>query len=303
MFDLRAARYFVAVAEELHFGRAAARLRMSQPPLSQAIRQLERDVGASLFERTNRRVSLTAAGQAFLVDCRGLLLHAENVAETPRLAAAGARARITIGSVASALTWPLPDALTLLRDRAPHIAVHIQEIDTDEAVPSLLQGRIDVAVARLSSSHPGIRTQVLLRDAFCALLPARHPRADRTDPIALEELADDHWIWLPREISPDYHDAMTAACRASGFTPRVHHWARSIASQVALVHCGAGVTIIPRASAGDLPSGVRLRPLSDDAQAVTLATSSRAAREASNELLLESIESVVITGSLPPTPA
>jgi DNA-binding transcriptional LysR family regulator len=292
MFDLRAARYFVAVAEELHFGRAAERLRMSQPPLSQAIQQLENDVGAVLLERTTRHVALTAAGSAFLDECRALLLHADTVAETPRLVATGLRGRITIGTVASGLSWPLPQALALLRAQAPQIAVRIHEIDTHEVAAGLLDRRIDVALARLSTPRGGIRTEVLLRDEFCALLPQDHALATGTGPLELPALAEEPWVWLPREISPDYHDGMAAACRAAGFSPRVHHWARSIATQIAIVQCGTGVTIIPRASAGALPDGVRARPVSHAATTVALAISSRAQRERAEELLLKHVKAI-----------
>ncbi|MEV7632967.1 LysR substrate-binding domain-containing protein [Microbacterium sp. NPDC089318] len=274
MFDLRSARYFVAVAEELHFGRAAERLQMSQPPLSQAIRQLEADVGAPLFVRTNRRVAMTPAGEAFLPECRQLLLHAAAAAETPRLAAAGVRARITVGAVASALTSLLPEVLSLVRERAPHIAVSVQEIDTHEAVSSLRQGLIDVALARLSSQRSGISSEPLVEDEFCVLLPDDH-RLAADDDVHLAELADDPWVWLEREVSPDYHDDMSAACRAAGFSPPATHTARSIASQIALVRCGVGVTIVPATMAIHLPDGVTAKPMRAAARTVTLAVSTR----------------------------
>ena len=304
MFDLRAARYFVAVAEELHFGRAAERLRMSQPPLSQAIRQLENDVGAVLLERTNRRVALTAAGSAFLEECRALLLHASAVAETPRQVATGLRGRIAIGTVASGLSWPLPQALALLRAQASRVAVRIHEIDTHEVTAGLLDRSIDMALARLSTPRGGIRTEVLLRDEFLALLPRDHPLAAGTGPLELPALAEEPWVWLPREISPDYHDEMAAACRAAGFSPRVHHWARSIATQISVVECGTGVTIIPRASAGALPGGVRARPVSRAATTVALAISSRAHREQVEELLLSHVRTVAAAAAhaAPPAP-
>lgn len=275
MFDLRSLRYFVAVAEELHFGRAAARLHMSQPPLSHSIRLLEAEVGVELFRRTNRKIALTPAGDAFLKACRALLLHAAEVAEVPRLIESGATASITIGAVASALAWPLPDALQLLRKEIPFISVRIVEIDTDEAIEQLRSGAIDLAVARLASSHSGMLTNVLLREEFCALVPSTHALADRIEPVHLLDLAEDDWVWIAREVSPDYHDEMAAACRAAGFSPRVQHWARSISSQIAIVECGEGVSIIPRSAAGSLPPNVRKIHLQDAGRAVSLATSTR----------------------------
>lgn len=279
MFDLRSARYFVAVAEELHFGRAAAKLQMSQPPLSQAIRQLELDVGAQLFIRTNRRVAMTSAGEAFLPECRQLLAHAAAVAETPQLAASGIRARVTIGAVASALTALLPSALGLIRHRAPHIAISIHEIDTHEAVRSLQHGRIDIALARLSSPRSGILSTPVVEDEFCVLLPADHPLASTNNALALSQLANDPWVWLERDVSPDYHDDMSAACRAAGFSPPATHVARSIASQVGLVRCGVGVTIVPANSAAHLPRGVAAVPLQNAARTITLAVSTRVAEQ------------------------
>lgn len=275
MFDLRSARYFVAVAEELHFGRAAQRLQMSQPPLSQAIRQLERDVGAQLLARTNRRVALTAAGEAFLPECRELLQRAETAARVPRSAASGLSSAVTIGAVASAFTWPLPTVLDALRAQAPELAIRIMEIDTHEAIERLRSGQIDLGLVRLSSPRPGLTTTTLFHDEFVALLPGAHPMASSRGRLKLADLAEDAWIWLEREVSPDYHDDMSAACRASGFSPRAAHMARSIASQIALVQCGVGVTIIPRAMAADLPSTVVARDLHNRPDAVTLAVTIR----------------------------
>lgn len=293
VFELRAARYFVAVAEELHFGRAAARLRMSQPPLSQAIRRLEREVGAQLLERTNRSVTLTAAGRAFLTECRNLLVHAEAVAETPRLTAAGARGHLTLGTVASALHWPLPDALTLLRERAPHLAVSVHELDTHQVVPQLRQGTIDIALARLATSPTGIRTRVLLEDDFVALLPAGHRLAAGHGPLDLAGLADDPWVWLPREISPDYHDDMAATCRAAGFSPQTRHLAHSISSQIALVGCGLGVTIVPETAARTAGADIIRRPIQGAAATVTYSIATRQGPGNNQTLLAACLEDAI----------
>ncbi len=275
MFDLRSVRYFVVVAEELHFGRAAERLHMSQPPLSQAIKKLEREVGARLFERSNRKVVLTPAGDAFLAACRPLLEQAAEVADVPRLAANGQRARLSVGAVASALSWPLPQALAQFQAQMPGTAISIHEIDTDEVVSRLSEGSIDVALARLAASRAAIRTHVLLREAFVAIAPATHRIAAETSPIALAGLTDESWVWITREVSPDYHDEMASAFRNGGFTPRKHHTARSIASQIAIVASGAGISIIPISQARNLPARVIARPILSPAKTVTLAVTTR----------------------------
>lgn len=275
MFDLRSARYFVVVAEELHFGRAAERLHMSQPPLSQAIRKLEREVGALLFERSSRKVALTPAGEAFLAACRPLLEQAADVADVPRRTAAGHHARVSVGAVASALGWPLPQALAQFRTQRPDVAVTIHEIDTDEVVGRLSEGSIDVALARLAASRATIRTHVLLREEFVVIAPATHPLATATTPLTLLELADEPWVWITRDVSPDYHDEMAAAFRLSGVTPRRHHTARSIASQIAIVASGTGVSLVPVSQARDLPPSLVARPVQSPATTVTLAVTTR----------------------------
>lgn len=293
MFDLRSARYFIAVAEELHFGRAAARLHMSQPPLSHAIRLLEEELGVELFRRANRKVTLTAAGEAFLSACRSLLLQAAKTVEVPRLVESGATATLTVGAVASALSWPLPQALALIRAKRPHVSIRIVEIDTDEAIELLRTGEIDIAIARLASSHSGVLTKVLLHEDFCALVPAHHEYAAQEEPLLLLDLAEDDWVWIAREVSPDYHDEMAAACRESGFSPRVQHWARSITSQIAIVQCGAGVSIIPSSASNNLPLGVKKLVLADAGRAVSLASSTRVNPELVVEELEELIEKIV----------
>lgn len=300
VFDLRSARYFVAVAEELHFGRAAERLHMSQPPLSQAIRRLEKDVGAALFERTHRKVALTPAGEAFLAACRPLLEQAANVAEIPRLAAEGHSVRLTIGAVASALTWPLPHALTRLREQSPEVSVSIEEIDTDEVVGRLGDGSIDVALARLAASRAGVRTRILLREEFIVIAPADHPAATGSAPILLSALAPEPWVWIAREVSPDYHDDMASAFRSAGFAPRRAHTARSIASQIAIVAGGNGMSIIPRSASGDLPQGVVSREIAGAGQIVTLAVSTREPSGPHEESLLKHVQDVIEAGTAGP---
>lgn len=302
MFDLRSARYFVAVAEELHFGRAAERLQMSQPPLSQAIRKLERDVGAALFERTNRKVELTPAGEAFLAACRPLLEQAAEVAEVPRLAAQGHSARLTIGAVASALSWPLPQALTHLRERTPEVSVSIHEIDTDEVIGRLGDGSIDLALARLAASRAGVRTHVLLREEFTVIAQADHPIARGSGPIPLLELSEEPWVWIARDVSPDYHDEMASAFRSAGFAPRKLHTARSIASQTAMVAGGNGISIIPRSAAANLPPGVGSREIVDGGRTVTLAVSTREApgpHEAFLERIIQHVIHSNAAGAIP----
>lgn len=298
MFDLRTARYFVAVAEELHFGRAAERLQMSQPPLSQAIQQLERDVGATLLERTNRTVTLTPAGGAFLPECRRLIEHAHTVAEIPRLVAQGFVRQLSIGAVASALHWPIPQAIDMLRERAAELTICIHEIDTDEVIRSLSDGTLDIAVARLGASRTGIRTQVILREHFVLIAPSSHAIAQSDGPVNLTTLADEQWVAIAREVSPDYHDEMTAAFRAAGFSPHRHHTARSIASQIAIVAAGAGISIVPESATRGLPRSVAARRTTSPTRTVALAMSTRQSPDR-HEILFRTCVEEVAHGPMP----
>ncbi|MFC9680269.1 LysR substrate-binding domain-containing protein [Streptomyces sp. NPDC056948] len=286
MVEIRQARYFVAVAEELHFGRAAERLQMSQPPLSQAIKQLERKLGFELLHRTQRSVALSEAGAVFLEHCRTLIRQAEDAEIAARHAATGHGGRLSLGAVASAFSWPLPLVLDQFHEDAPDIEIRTQEIDTHEAAAGLLDRTLDWAIVRQTAPVRGTTATSLFVDRFVAALPAGHPAAAADDPLDLADLAGDTWVWLNRHISPDYHDAMAAMCRTAGFSPVPTHWARSVTSQIAMVECGLGVTVVPAAASGAHPT-VRFRPLRHGAATIELTVMTRSAPGALAERLTE----------------
>ncbi|WP_347352038.1 LysR substrate-binding domain-containing protein [Intrasporangium sp.] len=247
MLEVREARYFVAVAEELHFGRAAERLHMSQPPLSQAIKALERRLGTQLLARTTRAVALTAAGEVFLRHCRGLVNAADEAEAAARQAAEGQLGLLRIGAVTSAFFDPLPGMLRAFRSTHPRVELVLQELDTRDALQALTERAIDVALVRLLAQPPGFRRRILVTEEF--VLAA--PRAWRLGepPMDLASTADLPWIWLPRRVSPDYHDKVVQCCRDNGFAPAVSNTARSIVSQLAMVSCGIGVALVPESAA------------------------------------------------------
>jgi DNA-binding transcriptional LysR family regulator len=273
MLEVRQARYFVAVAEELHFGRAAERLRISQPPLSQAIKQLERQLGCELLHRNQRSVALSAAGAVFLKECRALIRQADDAEIAVRHAATGRGGRLSIGAVASAFSWPLPIVLERFHQAAPDIEIRTHEIDTHEAAAGLLERTLDWAIVRQTAPVRGTTATSLFADRFVAALPAGHPAAGTTAPVDLAELAGDVWVWLHRDISPDYHDAMAATCRSAGFSPIPAHWARSVTSQIAMVGCGLGVTVVPAAAGAD--PAVRFRPCTHPTSVIELTAMTR----------------------------
>ena len=260
MIEVREARYFIAVAEELHFGRAAGRLHMSQPPLSQAIKALESRLGVPLVHRTTRSVTLTPAGAVFLDACRALIGAAEAADAAARLAADGQAGALRIGAVTSVFSDLLPQTLEIFRRAHPRIDIRAEEVDTHVAVEAVRRRELDVALVRQLATPPDCQRLTLRRELFVLAVPA--PWATGIDePTGLASTVELPWIWLPRSISPDYHDQVVACCRAAGFAPDARHTARSITSQLAMVACGLGVALVPESathsSTGTGGEGVR----------------------------------------------
>lgn len=249
MVEVREAQYFVAVAEELHFGRAAERLHMSQPPLSQAIKGLEHQLGVTLLDRSTRHVALTPAGAAFLEACRALVGAAETAGSVARQAAEGQLGELRVGAVTSAFSDPLPETLELFRRAHPRADVRVEEVDTHVAVQAVRRHELDVALVRQLAPPPGCQRLTLRIEPFVLAAPASWEigNEERADLLSTAGLP---WIWLPRGISPDYHDQVVACCRAAGFAPEARHIARSITSQLAMVACGLGVALVPESAAG-----------------------------------------------------
>ncbi len=248
MLEVREARYFIAVAEELSFGRAAERLQMSQPPLSSAVKAMERRLGVLLLNRTTRHVVLTAAGTVFLDRCRRVVAAAEDAESAARLAAEGQLGELRIGAVTTAFTRVLPEALTVHARSHPGVEVTVREVDTHFGSELLQRREIDIAVVRHGPARPWLRHVTLTNEPFVLAAPAGWdlPRGVRTD---LSRAADLPWVWIPRSGTPDYHDQVAACCRNAGFTPRAQHLAQSISSQLAMVAAGLGVALVPESSA------------------------------------------------------
>jgi DNA-binding transcriptional LysR family regulator len=259
--EVRQARYFIAVAEELNFSRAADRLNMSQPPLSQAILQLERQLGLTLLNRSSRSVMLTDAGHVFLEQCRLLVGASERAREVAALATGGLTGTLRIGAVTSAFSETLPQILQSFRASRPLVEMHVQEIDSHHGRDALERRELDVAVIRQTVTGKRLNSVPLRRDRFVVAMPEDHPLAGGEGPVSLAEFRDEAWVWLRRHISPDYHDEIVAACRQAGFSPEAQHYANSIHSQLAMVGCGLGVTLAPESSVRQQPQGLVWREL------------------------------------------
>ena len=244
--DLRVWRQFVAVAEELHFGRAAARLHMTQPPVTQAIAQLEKTLGVMLFDRTRRRVALTPAGEALLPDVRELLARAQALPLRARAAAAGQVGRVRLAFVSTIGFETLPVWVREFRAQCPEVALELVEATGDVQLEALARGDID---AGLMLHSPGFAPPELARlavseEPLVLALPAAHPFA-KADPLRLEDVLAEALVIFPRRIVPSLHDAIYGLYHAAGRTPAVAQEAIQMQTIVNLVWGGLGVAWVP----------------------------------------------------------
>ena len=263
MLSGRLLRQYVAVAEELHFGRAAARLNMAQPPLSQAIKQLERLIGVELLYRSKHFVCLTPAGGVFLQHARDLLAQERLAVESARLAAQGLIGRVTIGFVGSVSYGLMPRLLQEFRSRFPSIQLDLRELTSKEQVDDLLSGRIDVGIVRLPLSNVAdLHLRVIERERFVAVLPQGHPLAD-ADMVRLEDLAEESFMTFPPEKIPSLYSKFLFACEEAGFSPRTVLEAWQMPSMVSLVAAGFGIVLLPSQVRNLAHSGVIYKNLAN----------------------------------------
>jgi DNA-binding transcriptional LysR family regulator len=262
MVEHRHLRYFVAVAEELNFTRAADRLHMAQPPLSAAIRQLERDLGAQLLSRTTRCVALTDAGKAFLLGARRVLESLDLAVDAARRAAVGQLGTLRVAFGAAARFETLPAIGRAFRRRYPDVTVVTEEMWNVQMGPALRTGLVDVAVALCPELSAELACEVVRRERIVALLPRTHPRAGGVR-IALGALAADPFVLPPRGAAPRLHDTFIELCRRSGFQPaaRAGGW-QSAWELDALPELGL-VTLGPESLSRGAPDNVVALPIVD----------------------------------------
>jgi DNA-binding transcriptional LysR family regulator len=282
MINFRLVRHlwlFLAVAEEENFSKAAKRLGMSQPPLTEQIQVLEQSLKLKLFERSRRGAKLTPVGAAILPAVQKFAQQLERLELAVREAAAGRTGVLTIGAISSAMLDVLPPLLATLKKRYPDLTVSVREIDSVEAVPALMSGDVDLAFARLEGDMgESIGSMPLKQDKLAVALPKGHRFAQMAR-IRLAALVDEDFVMFARQVSPVYFDGLTAACLAQGFSPRVIHETRSVASQVAFVGCGQGIALVPASMKKLAPENVVLRPLKENLHVVTTAVAWSKARD------------------------
>ncbi|WP_407730938.1 LysR family transcriptional regulator [Pseudomonas helleri] len=281
MINFRLIRHlwlFLAVAEEQNFGRAAKRLGMSQPPLSEQIQVLEQALKVKLFDRSRRGAKLTPVGAAILPAVRKFAEQLERLELAVEEAVAGQSGVLTIGAISTAMFDVLPGLIEQLKNDYPHLTVSVREIDSVEAVPALESSDIDLAFARLDGDlGASIKSLPLLEDRLMVAMAADHPLASRSR-INLSSLANEPLVMFSRKVSPVYFDNLIATCKASGFSPRVLHEVRSVASQIAFVSYGQGIALVPASLKKLAPANVVFRPLSQKLNVVTTAVAWNAER-------------------------
>jgi DNA-binding transcriptional LysR family regulator len=264
--ELRHLRYFVAVAEELHFTRAAKRLGMEQPPLSQQIRALEQELGTALFRRQARAVTLTDAGRVFFDDAQQILASVQRASDHARRVARGDLGRIRIGMINSAPFHPfVPRVLREFGQQYPDVALSLDENSTPALANGVLGETVDVAFIRpLLGEEPGLVTEALFDEDVLAALPQGH-RLAREKALRLTQLRAEPFVLFSRPFGSGLYDDIIAACQRAGFSPRIGQEASQITSIVNLVAAGLGVSLVPASMQQVHSVGVAYRPLLGDA--------------------------------------
>lgn len=262
--ELRQLRYFVAVAEESHFGRAAARLHMTQPPLSQAIQALEADIGTPLFERTKRSVALTRAGAALLPEAQRLLQQASALPDLARRAASGESGLLTLSFVSTADYSVLPPLLREFREAHPQVHIDLREATTDVQLEDLQQGRIDAGLLippLTDKARAELEYMTVLSEPLVLAAPQGTRALRGKTSATLKEVADMPLIIFPRRIAPALHDAILGCFRDAGLTPRIGQEAIQMQTIVGLVSAGMGVALVPQSVSNLKRPGVEYKPL------------------------------------------
>lgn len=259
--ELRHLRYFLAVAEEKSFSRAAERLHVSQPPLSMHVKALEAELGVRLLDRTNRGVTLTPAGQVYLDEIRAVLRRIDQARIKAQHAGQGEVGTLSVGFVSTAGYGILPPALKRFRERFPGVDVQLHELTTDAQIREVRAGRLDLGIGLGPVEEDDLTFETVLRETLVLAAPVRHASIPRSGPVRLKALSNEHFIIPPRDVGPGLYDLIISLCRASGFTPRITQHARQMQTVIGLVASGMGVALVPASVQNLRRAGVQYRAL------------------------------------------
>ncbi|OJH42700.1 LysR family transcriptional regulator [Cystobacter ferrugineus] len=274
--ELRHVRYFLAVAEEENFTRAAVRVGIGQPPLSQQIRALERELGTPLFRRLPHGAQLTEAGEAFLPEARAMLAQAERAVRAAQRAARGEVGQLRVGFTGSAAFCPLvPAVVRAFRRAHPEVEFSLEEANTTTLLERLAGEELDAAFIRPGRANPqGVRVYSLLEEPMWAVLPSSHPLA-QAGAVALAALAREPFVLFPRSAGASLFDEVLSACQRAGFEPNLVQEVSQLASVGNLVAAELGVSVVPASMAQVRVPGVEYLPLVGDAPVARLALATR----------------------------
>lgn len=261
MFELGQLRCFVAVAEELHFSRAALRLNMTQPPLSRQIQLLEHALGVRLFDRTRRSVRLTSAGRAFLAEARYLLQRAEGAALAARRAGRGDAGSVVIGFISAASYGFLPRIVALAHAELPDVELVLKEMHTVEQVEDLTARRIDLGLVRLPLDRRGVEALRVVREPFVLALPRGHALAARRRALTIRALDGERFIMFGSAMGPTFHELLTGLFRSAAVMPDIVQHVGVTHTALALVGAGVGLALVPESAQSLRFDGVVFRPI------------------------------------------
>lgn len=270
--ELRHLRYFIVIAEELHFGRNAERLHMTQQPLSQQIRQLEAEIGVLLFHRTKRRVQLTEAGKAFLEEARQILHKASQAVEMARQVARGENGRLTVGFSGFATYSLLPKVLRIFRERFPLVELELEEMTSSAQVQALQHRQIHLGLMIPPVPDAGLVQESILSEPLVVILPETHPLATQPE-LRLSALAQEPFILVSRHLEPGYYDLCISLFQQAGFSPKVVQKASQKQTILSLVSADMGVSLAPASIRNIHRNGVvytTLNPLNVEVELVAV---------------------------------
>ena len=264
MIELRLYRYFVTLAETLHFGRAAAKHGIAQPPFSQQIQKLERYLGAELFRRNNRKVELTEIGAIFLAEARRTLDAAERAEQAVRLASQGRLGRLAIGMISSASYEDMISAIVRrMGQRYPGVDIALFEMTTPQQLRALESGEVQIGFVRPPVVSSAFATCTVRREPLLLALPTSH-RLSGARRVPLQMLSNDPWVMLPSDMGLGFYEQVLGECLKAGFKPETHQVATQIHTMISLVAAGLGVTLVPASVSSLRRAGVVYLPLQDE---------------------------------------
>lgn len=267
--DLRHLNYFLVLAEELNFSRAAERLHISQPPLSRMIQQIEKELGVLLFERSKRNVTLTSAGLELLHDAKQMVLQMQTVKKRLAILGKGRTGTLKIGYVGAVMHTELPALLANFIKNFPEINLQFEEQPNTGLLHGLNNNTLDAAFVRTWLHSENLTERIILKESFAAVVPARHPLASKKR-IAVGDLKNENFITFTRECGPTIFDNFLMLCSKAGFTPHILHHASQLNSVLRLVESGFGVSILPMNIYKGYNLKLKFIPLSNAQESVPL---------------------------------